>query len=106
VEDIIAGQRLGFPAADPYLSPRGRDVGRAMKQGVNYASAGCGILDGTSMNSVSHFLPKIFWIYLLFGSEFPAKEQKKRKENRFFPPFPFFFLCFSFFSLRHSHANL
>eukprot|EP00250_Pteridium_aquilinum_P002031 c12240_g1_i1 orf=268-1374(+) len=48
VLDILAS-RLGYPAPLPYLSPSTK--GLALLQGVNYASAGCGILNETSNNS-------------------------------------------------------
>lgn len=48
VLDLLA-TRLGFPTPLPYLSPNTK--GLALLQGVNYASAGCGILNETSNNS-------------------------------------------------------
>ncbi|KAI5061338.1 hypothetical protein GOP47_0023843 [Adiantum capillus-veneris] len=56
VLDIVAS-RLNFPLPRAYLSPRTR--ASALLQGVNYASAGCGILNETSNNSDSKWQIKL-----------------------------------------------
>lgn len=59
---FIAGELLGLPYIPPYVSTIGND--RSVLWGVNFASAGAGILDESGSHLVSCFM----FLYLFFFS--------------------------------------